>query len=59
MINIEVIFVKRVRIRKLVRGNEKVLVIPKALAEKVHSEYMNVDLDDAGRLTYAPISEVA
>jgi hypothetical protein len=45
---------KRVRIRKLVRGDEKVLVIPKALAEKVQSKYMSVELDASGRLTYTP-----
>ncbi|MDQ1261929.1 MAG: hypothetical protein QG575_1110 [Euryarchaeota archaeon] len=37
-------------------GPEKVLVVPKALAEKIKAGYMNVQLDDTGRLTYTPVS---
>ena len=44
-----------VRVRKSCRG-ERILVIPKEIAKKIKAGYMNVQLDDAGRLTYTPVS---
>jgi hypothetical protein len=45
---------KLVRVRNHSRG-EKVLAIPKELAERVQASYMNVELDVSGRITYTPI----
>jgi len=44
---------KIVIVRKSCRG-EKILVIPKELADKIHATYMNVVLDESG-LKYTPI----
>ncbi|WP_286857413.1 hypothetical protein [Methanosaeta sp. UBA356] len=44
-----------VRVRKSCRG-ERILAIPKELAKKIEAGYMNVQLDDSGRLTYTPVS---
>ena len=52
MVNI----MKIVAVRKSCRG-ERILAIPKELAEKIQTRYMNVELDASGRLTYTPISE--
>ena len=40
-------------------GRERVLVVPKMLAEKLQASYMAVSMDKSGRLIYTPISEVA
>jgi len=44
-----------VRVRRSCRG-ERILAIPKELATKIEAGYMNVQLDDSGRLTYTPVS---
>lgn len=44
------------RLRRV--GHEKVLAVPKALAERLRASYMAVSMDDAGRLIYTPVSEV-
>jgi len=46
------------RVRKSGR-NERLLLIPKEMAEKMQSHYMSVELDASGRLTYTPIPEIA
>jgi hypothetical protein len=43
-----------VRVRKTCRG-EKILAIPKEIASEIKSEYMIIQLDDSGHLTYTPI----
>ena len=48
---------KLVKVRQLVRG-EKILCIPKELAEKINSEYMTIDVSDKGRIVYTPIERV-
>ena len=35
------------------------LAIPKELIEKIRADYMAVKLDEAGRLIYTPVHEVA
>lgn len=48
---------KTMRVRRM--GAEKVLAVPKGLAEKIQVHYMAVRLDDAGRLIYTPVPEVS
>jgi len=48
---------KLVKVRQLARG-EKILCIPKELAEKINSEYMTIDVSDKGRIVYTPIERV-
>ena len=45
---------KLMRIRRM--GNERVLAVPKALAQMVAAEYMSVSMDEAGRLIYTPVN---
>jgi len=40
-------------------GRERVLVVPKMLAERLQASYMAVSMDDFGRLIYTPVSEIA
>jgi len=40
-------------------GRERVLAIPKALAERFQAAYVSVSMDEAGRLIYTPVSEVS
>jgi len=47
---------KVVKVRKLSRG-ERVIAIPRELAEQMKTLYMSVEMDVYGRLTYAPIQE--
>jgi len=49
---------KVMRVRKSCRG-EKILAIPKELAEKVLVSYMDVRLDEEGNLIYTPVPEIA
>lgn len=49
-----VIHMQLVRVRKSARG-ERLLGIPKEFAGKTNSQYMNVELDEGGRLTYTPV----
>lgn len=52
----EFIHMKLIRVRKM--GPEKVLVIPRDIADKTTADYMAVKLDESGRLIYTPVSEV-
>lgn len=36
-------------------GRERVLAVPKMLAEKLSAEYVAVSMDNAGRLIYTPV----
>jgi hypothetical protein len=40
-------------------NGSRYLGIPKELVEKILSDYMTVRIDDAGRLIYTPLYEVA
>jgi hypothetical protein len=51
---LQVNIMKIVTVRKSCRG-ERILAIPKELAERIQVNYMNVELDASGRLTYTPI----
>jgi len=36
-------------------GHERVLGVPRKLAERVSAEYMAVSMDEMGRLIYTPV----
>jgi hypothetical protein len=36
-------------------GQERLLGVPRRLAKKLDTEYMDVSMDNSGRLIYAPI----
>ena len=40
-------------------NGSRYLGIPKELVEKIRADYMTVRIDDAGRLIYTPLHEVA
>lgn len=48
---------KLLRVRQV--GHERILAVPKNLAEKLRASYVKVDMDDAGRLIYTPVPEVS
>jgi hypothetical protein len=43
------------RVRQM--GRERVLAVPKMLAEKLQASYMAVSMDESGRLIYTPVPE--
>jgi hypothetical protein len=48
---------KLIKVRRM--GCERVLAVPKTLAEKLQAPYMAINMDEYGRLIYTPISEVS
>lgn len=44
---------KLMRLRRF--GPERVLGVPRELAKRLSAEYMDVQMDDAGRLIYTPV----
>ena len=47
------ICMKLMRLRKF--GPERVLGVPREIAKKLSVEYMDVQMDDDGRLIYTPV----
>jgi hypothetical protein len=45
-------------IRKMRRfGSERVLGVPREFWEKMHTEFMTVNIDNSGRLIYTPVRD--